>query len=99
MRPIIIVMLLVDIGIFLATVFAVAMRVQSGDRRRPIWASFAFSLLITGNVSIQIGNDHPGKPGADILTFVGPLLIGMAIMCVLVLLRERRDARVAASAP
>ena len=98
MRPIIIVMLLVDIGIFLATAFGVAMRVYSGDRRRPIWSSFAISLLITGNVSIQIANDHPGRPGADVLAFAGPMLIGMAIMCVLVLLRERRDARAASTA-
>jgi hypothetical protein len=93
MRPIIIVMLLVDIGVFLAAAFAIALRADTASRGRPIWSSFAISLLITGNVSIQIANDHPGKQGADILNFVGPMLIGMAIMCVLMLLRDRRAAR------
>lgn len=90
MRPIMLVMLLVDIAIFVATAYAVAMRKPTERRGRPIWSSFAISLLITGNVSIQIADRHSGKPGADLLWFAGPLLIGMAIMCVLIQIRERR---------
>jgi hypothetical protein len=97
MRPIILIMLLVDLGILVATVFAVTVRRPTADRPRPIWSSFAISLLIIGNVSIQIAGDHPGKPGSDILGFTGPMLIGMGIMCALILLRERRDQRAAAA--
>ena len=90
MRPIIIVMLLIDIGIFLATAFTVAARTPTVGRLGSNWHTFALSLLITGATSIRIASDHPGKLGADLLAFAGPLLIGMAIMCVLVLLRDRR---------
>ncbi len=92
MRPIIIVMLLVDLGIVLATAFAVAMRNPTPDRLRPIWASFVISLLIGGSTSLNIAGDHDGQPGADILAFAGPMMVGMAIMGALVAYRERRDA-------
>jgi len=90
MRPIIIVMLLVDLGIVLATAFGVAMRKPTADRLRPIWSSFVLSLLVGGSTSLNIAGDHDGQPGADILTFVGPMMVGMAIMGALVAFRERR---------
>ena len=92
MRPIIIVMLLVDLGIVLATAFGVAMRRPTADRLRPIWISFVISLLIGGSTSLNIAGDHDGQPGADILAFVGPMMIGMAIMGALIALRERHGA-------
>ena len=92
MRPIITVMLLVDLGIVLATAFGVAMRKPTTDRLRPIWASFVVSLLIGGSTSLNIAGDHEGQPGADILAFVGPMMIGMAIMAALVALRQRHGA-------
>ena len=98
MRPIIIVMLLVDLGIVLATAFAVAMRKPTADRLRPIWSSFVISLVIGGSTSLNIAGDHPGKPGADILAFVGPMMIGMAIMGALIALRERHGAGAAPTA-
>ena len=98
MRSIIIVMLLVDLGIVLATAFAVAMRKPTADRLRPIWSSFVISLVIGGSTSLNIAGDHNGQPGADILAFVGPMMIGMAIMGALIALRERHDARASPTA-
>ena len=89
MRPIIIVMLLVDLGIVLATAFGVAMRKPTPERLRPIWSTFVISLLIGGSTSLNIAGDHDGQPGADILEFLGPMMIGMAIMAAMVALRER----------
>ncbi|WP_309603181.1 hypothetical protein [Sphingomonas sp.] len=98
MRPIIVVMLLVDLGIVLATAFGVAMRKPTPERLRPIWISFAVSLLIGGLTSLNIASDHDGQPGADILAFVGPMMIGMAIMGALIALRERHGSGAAPTA-
>src|SRR5215210_3145457 len=91
MRPIIIVMLCVQIGILLATVFAVAVRQPTVARPVPVWSSLAVSLAVVGMTSNRIAEDHGGAPGADILAFGGPLLIGMGVMAALLLLRERRS--------
>ena len=96
MRPIITVMLLVDLGIVLATAYGVAVRLPTSARPRPIWSSFVISLLIGGSTSINIAGDHVGKPGADILEFVGPMMVGMAIMAAIVAFREHRGATIAA---
>ena len=95
MRPIIVVMLLVDLGIVLATAFGVAMRKPTAERLRPVWYSFVVALLIGGSTSLNIAGDHVGKPGAEILAFVGPMMIGMAIMGALVALRERHSTSAA----
>jgi hypothetical protein len=92
MRPIILVMLLVDLGIVLATAYGVAVRRPTADRLRPIWSSFVISLLVGGSTSVNIAGDHVGSPGADVLAFVGPLMVGMAIMAAIVAFRERRAA-------
>ena len=89
MRPIIVVMLLVDLGIILATAFGVAMRKPTAERLRPVWYSFVVALLIGGSTSLNIAGDHDGQPGGDILAFVGPMMIGMALMGALIALRHR----------
>ena len=89
MRLIIVVMLLVDLGIVLATAFGVAVRKPTPERLRPIWASFVVALLIGGSTSLNIAGDHDGQPGAEILAFVGPMMIGMALMGALIALRDR----------
>ncbi len=91
MRAIIIVMLAVQAAIFCVAVFAIALRKPSAKRPAPIWSSFAISLLVVGNVSIQIAGDHPGASGAEVLYFGGAMLIGMALTCALLLFRERRE--------
>ena len=92
MKPIIIVMLCVQVAIFLAAVFAVGIQKRTAAKPRPIWSSFAISLFIVGMTSLRIGGGHADQTGADVLLFGGPLLIGMAIMCGLMLVRERRGS-------
>jgi hypothetical protein len=90
MKALIIVMLAVQAGIFVATVLAVLFARSTEGRRRPIWSSFAISLVIVSGASWNIGEKHAGQPGADILMYVAPLLLGMGIMAALLLIRQRR---------
>ena len=90
MRPIIIVMLCVQAGILLATIFAVAGRPPTAARPVPVWSSLAISLFVVGMTSNTIAEDHRGAPGADILGFGGPLLLGMGVMAALMLFNQRR---------
>jgi hypothetical protein len=91
MRAIIIVMLAAQAAIFLVTAFAILFTPMTrSGRRRPIWASFAITLVIVSGTSWNIGEKHAGQPGADILTYFSPLLLGMAIMAALLLIRDRR---------
>jgi hypothetical protein len=90
-KAIIIVVLAAQAAIFLATAYAVLFARMSQDgRRRPIWQSFALVLVIVSGTSWNVGNTHAGQPGADILMYVSPLLLGMAIMAALLLIRARR---------
>ena len=89
MKPIIIVMLCVELGVLLATAFAVIRR-PTGTRPMPVWSSLAISLLVVGMASITISGDHAGSPGADIVAFGGPFLLGMALMAALLLFSQRR---------
>jgi hypothetical protein len=90
MKAIIIVMLAVQIGIFLATAGAVLFARAGGERRRPIWANFSIALLVVSGASWNIGNSHAGQPGAELLMYGAPLLLGMGIMAALLLIRGRR---------
>jgi hypothetical protein len=60
------------------------------ERRRPVWSSLVVSLAVIGAVSWEIGDDHMGQPGADVLMWGSPFLLGMAIMGALIALRIRR---------
>lgn len=93
MKPIIIVMLATQVAIFLVTAFSVALRKPTAARPVPVWSGLAIALLVAGNASQSIADHHAGQAGADVLAFGGPLLMGMAIMCLLLLFRERRQAR------
>ena len=90
MRALIIVMLAVQAAIFLATVVAVLFARSTAGRPRPVWSSFAISLVIVSGASWNIGEKHAGEPGADILMYVAPLLLGMGLMAALLLIRHRR---------
>jgi hypothetical protein len=93
MRPILIVMLAVQAGILLATIFAVCLRKPTAARPGPIWSSLAVALFIVGMTSNEIAADHPGAPGTDIVAFGSPFLMGMALMCLLLLFKQLRDRR------
>ena len=66
-------------------------RPKPGNPRRPVWSSLAISLIIIAGTSWRIAEDHPGQPGADLLAYGSPLLIGMALMAAFILIRQRRD--------
>lgn len=90
MRAIVMVMLAVQAGIFLATLWTLLFARGAPGRPRPVWSSLAISLVIVAGTSWQIADKHQGQPGADILAYGSPLLLGMGIMCALMLLRRRR---------
>ena len=90
MKTIILVMLIVQAGIFVATATAILFTPSHADRRRPVWSTFAISLVIVSGASWNIGNSHAGEQGADILMYGAPLLLGMGIMAALLLIRHRR---------
>ena len=97
MRPIIMLMLAVDVGIILATAGALLFARSRPDRRRPVWSTFAFSLVICAGASWNIADRREGQPGADLLEFAAALLIGMALMAVLMVIRQRRGLDSASS--
>ena len=90
MRPIIAVMLSVDVAVFLVVSFAVVIRKFSPDRPHPLLRSLAIPLLIAGMGSTRIGDSHPSAVGVELLQSAGLLLMGMAIMSILFALRKRR---------
>jgi hypothetical protein len=47
-------------------------------------------LVIVSGTSFQIADKHAGQPGAEVLQFGAPLLLGMALMAALITLRQRR---------
>jgi hypothetical protein len=90
MRALIIVMLVVQAGIFLATAYTILFARSSAGRPRPIWSSLAISLVIVAATSWQIADKHFGDPGADVLAYCSPLLLGMGLMAALLAIRQRR---------
>lgn len=89
MKTIIILMLAVQALAFLATVISI-LTTPARPGRRPVWSSFTIALIVISGASWNIGSSHAGQPGADILLYVAPLLLGMGIMAGLLLLRHRR---------
>ena len=65
-------------------------RTPTAARPVPVWSSLAISLFVVGMTSNTIAEDHRGAPGADILAFGGPLLLGMGVMAALMLFNQRR---------
>ena len=89
MKAIIIVMLAVQAAALLATAVAV-LTGRSVAGRRPAWSMFTIALVIISGASWNIGNNHAGQAGADILMYGSPFLLGMGVMAALMLLRLRR---------
>ena len=89
MKAIILVMLIVQVAIFVATATAV-LTARSIAGRRPVWSTFTIALVVISGASWNIGNSHVGDQGADILMYGSPLLLGMGIMAALLVIRHRR---------
>jgi len=90
MKPIVIVMLLVDAAMLLTVIYSVVIKKPSPDKPEPLWRSLAISLLVAGMVSQRIGQSHAGGSGAELLQAAGLVLLGMAVMSILVSARKRR---------
>jgi hypothetical protein len=90
MKPIIIVMLLVDAAMLLTVIYSVVIKKPSPAQPEPLWRSLAISLLVAGMVSERIGESHTGTSGAELLQTAGMVLLGMAVMSILVSARKRR---------
>jgi hypothetical protein len=91
MRPLIVIMLVIQLAVFLVTAATVMFgRASVRNPRRPVWSSLAISLLVIAGTSWNIAEDHPGQPGADVLAYGSPLLVGMALMAAFMLIRQRR---------
>jgi hypothetical protein len=89
MKAIIIAMLAVQALLFLVTLITVV-TVPARPGRRPVWSTFTIALVVASGASWNIGSDHAGQPGADILLNGSPLLLGMGIMAGMLLIRHRR---------
>jgi hypothetical protein len=89
MKPIIVVMLCAQVGVLLAITFSVAFGRPFRDRQRPVWPNLAICLFIVAASSLNIAGSHANAQGADILQFGAPVLIGMGLMCLLLIFRER----------
>lgn len=90
MKFLIIVMLAVQVGIFLATAWTILFAPSTIDNPRPVWSSLAISLVVVAGVSWRIAEDHLGDSGADILAYGSPLLLGMGLTAAMLSLRHRR---------
>jgi hypothetical protein len=74
----------------ITAVFAVTVRQPTVEKPGPVWSSLGISLFVVGMTSNKIAWDHDGVPGADILAFGGPVLIGMGLMAALMFIRLGR---------
>ena len=90
MRPIIIVMLAVQAGLILVTALTILQAKPSPGRPRPIWSTLAIALIISASTSYQIADHHRGADGGELLEYGSGVLMGMALVCLMVLLRQRR---------
>jgi hypothetical protein len=89
MRTIVIVMLCVQAALVLVSAWTVLRARPTPGRPRPIWSSLAITLVIAAGTSFQIADKHRPDPGAELLQYGSGLLMGMALMSLLVLLRQR----------
>ena len=91
MRSLIMIMLGIQIAIFLVTAWTVMFaRATARNPRRPVWSSLAISLIVIAGTSWNIAAHHVGQPGADLLAYGSPLLLGMALMAAFIQIRQRR---------
>ena len=91
MKPIIMVMLAVQVAIFLVTAYTIMFsRAAERNPKRPVWSGLAISLTIIAATSWNIGEKHAGQAGADIMMYGSPLLLGMGLVCAFLQIRLRR---------
>ena len=89
MKPILILMLAIQVALLLITALTILKAKPSPGRPRPIWSSLAIALIITASTSYQIADHHRGGDGGELLEYGSGVLMGMALVCLMVLLRQR----------
>jgi hypothetical protein len=90
MKTLIMVMLAVQAGIFLATAWTILFARSTTERPRPIWSSLAISLVVVAGASWRIAENHFGDWGAEVVAYCSPLLLGMGLMATMLAIRQRR---------
>jgi len=95
MKPIIIAMLALQVVLILVTCVTIVRARPSPGRPRPIWSSLAIALIIGASTSFGIADNHRGADGVELLQYGSGLLMGMGLLSVMVLIRQRlgTDAR------
>jgi hypothetical protein len=88
-KTIVIVMLALQVALILVTCATVIGAKPSPGRPRPIWSSLAIALIITASTSFQIASDHRGADGSELLEYGSGLLMGMGLLSLMVLIRQR----------
>lgn len=91
MKPIIILMLCVQVAIFLIAAFQILFRKSELSSGRPVWSIKAMALVVVSLASWSVASNHQGREGADILQFGASVLFGMALGIALMSSRWRRD--------
>jgi hypothetical protein len=89
MRAIEIVMLCVQAAMVLVVAWTILMARPRPGRPRPIWTSLGFALVVTAGTSAQIADKHHPDAGARLLEYGSGVLLGMALVSLLVALRQR----------
>jgi hypothetical protein len=89
MRPIFLAMLCVQVALVLVVAFTVLTAKPKPGRPRPVWSSLAISLIIAGGASFHIADRHSADPLSRLLEYGSALLLGMGLMSMLILLRQR----------
>jgi hypothetical protein len=96
MRPIFIAMLCVQVALVVVVAFTVltAKSPAGSTRPRPYWSSLAIALVVASGASFQIADHHSADPVSRLLEYGSAILMGMGLMSLLLLLRQRlgRDA-------
>lgn len=90
MRPVILLMLCVQVAIFLVTAAAVLFGRSTATRPRPGWSSLATSLFVVALASWLIAGDHQADAGGEPLLLGASLLLGMSILSIFAGIRQRR---------
>ena len=90
MKPIEILLLVIQVAVVLAAAWAMVGRRPTAARRRPIWSSLTISLLVIAMASFNVVERHAPGPGPELVRFGGAVLIGFAVAMALMGLREHR---------
>jgi hypothetical protein len=79
-----------QVAVVIAVGYVMVVRKPSTAKPRPIWPGIAGPVLAVGIISQFTARNHTGETGAREVSELGFVLIGIAIMALLVAIREFR---------